>query len=64
MPVRLNTTLMPTPWLRDGRQGQLLMAMRNEVDVHRAKLHLLGEEVNNIFDTMKLGLTGKAKATH
>ena len=23
-------TLMPTPWLRDGRQGQLLMAMRNE----------------------------------
>ena len=25
-------TLMPTPWLRDGRQGQLLMAMRNEHD--------------------------------
>ena len=25
-------TLMPTPWLRDGHQGQLLMAMRNEHD--------------------------------
>lgn len=25
-------TLMPTPWLRDGRQGQLLMTMRNEHD--------------------------------
>jgi glutamine synthetase len=25
-------TLMPTPWLRDGRQGQLLMDMRDEYD--------------------------------
>lgn len=25
-------TLMPTPWLRDGHQGQLLMTMRNEHD--------------------------------
>lgn len=25
-------TLMPTPWLRDGCQGQLLMTMRNEHD--------------------------------